>query len=155
VIPLVFHSMVGLSDLDFSPGLEIQRVVKDRFSSPVSFHPSSPSPEFLLVATFGRSAIRRNVASVSLILQSCLEGVASDYNVSHLSGMCFRFSVFSKQVGFLVYRLGFFKRPKFAVFFDLWGNGGPNWQRELSRWTSEEEKSWSFVAPKSSRKTYA
>jgi hypothetical protein len=28
-------------------------------------------------------------------------------------------------VGFLVYNLKFFECSKFAVFFDLWGNGGP------------------------------
>jgi hypothetical protein len=100
--------MAGLSDLDFAPGLQIQHVVEERFSSPVSFHTSS-SWEFFLVVTFGRSAIRLNEYSVSLILQSCLGGVAKDFKVAHLFGMCFRFLVFSKSVGFLVYNLKFYK----------------------------------------------
>jgi hypothetical protein len=136
--------MAGLSDLDFAPGLHIQRVVEERFFSPVSFHPSS-SREFFLVVTFGRSAIRLIEDSVSLILQSCSGGVAKDFKVAHLSGMCFRFLVFSKSVGFLVYNLKFYKCPKFAAFFDLWGDGGPNWIREHHRCLEESEASWTYV----------
>ncbi|CAN6311657.1 unnamed protein product [Urochloa humidicola] len=100
--------MGGLSDLDFGPGLEFQSLVRDRFSSPVSFPPpplGSSSSEFCLVASFGRSAIRLNVESVGLILQSCLGGVAHDFKVVHLSGFMCRFSLASKSVGFMVYRL--------------------------------------------------
>jgi hypothetical protein len=123
-------------------------VVEERFSSLVSFHTSS-FREFFLVVTFGRSAIRLNKDSVSLILQSCLGGVAKDFKVAHLCGMCFRFSVFSKSVGFLVYNLKFYKCSKFASFFDLWGDGGLNWIREHHRWLEESEASWTYVGSKS------
>jgi hypothetical protein len=140
--------MAGLFDLDFAPGLQIQRVVEEHFSSPVSFHTSS-SREFFLVVTFGRSAIRLNEDSVSLILQSCLGGVAKDFKVAHPSRMCFRFLVFSKSVGFLVYNLKFYKCSKFAGFFDLWGDGGPNWIREHHCWLEESQASWTYVGSKS------
>jgi hypothetical protein len=125
VIPAPSFAMARLFDLDFSPGLEIQRLAKDHFPSPVSFRPSKSSEEFFLVASFGRSTIRLIVDFISRILQSCLGGNAKDFNALHLSGICFHFSLISKPVGFLVYNLKFFECSKFAVFFDLWGNGGP------------------------------
>ncbi|CAN6282755.1 unnamed protein product [Urochloa humidicola] len=118
--------MGGLSDLDFGPGLGIQRLVLDRFNSPVSFSPSFSDREFLLVASFGRSALHLNEDSVSLVLQSCIGGLAKDFNVVHLSGAMFRFSVSSKAVGLLIYNLKHYKCALFAIFFALWGNGGPN-----------------------------
>ncbi|CAN6244016.1 unnamed protein product [Urochloa humidicola] len=119
--------MGGLSDLDFSPGLDFQRLVSDRFNSPVSFTPSFSSSEFFLVASFGRSAIRLNNESVVLMIQSCLGGIDLDFRVQHLAGTMFRFSVFSKHVGFMIHKLSSFKCRAFDIFFTLWGNGGPNW----------------------------
>ncbi|CAO1940316.1 unnamed protein product [Urochloa humidicola] len=89
--------MAGLSNLDFDPGLEFQRQVHQRFASPVSFSPTQSSSEFWLVCSFGRSTIR----SVGLILQYVLGGIDKDFNVAHLSGWMFRFSVFSKNVGLM------------------------------------------------------
>jgi hypothetical protein len=103
------------------------------------------------VVIFGRSAFRLNEESVSLILQSCLGGVAKDFKVAQLFGMCFRFSVFSKSVGFLVYNLRFYKCSKFAAFFDLWEYGGPNLIREHHHWLEELEASWTHVGSKSKR----
>ncbi|CAN6170069.1 unnamed protein product [Urochloa humidicola] len=97
--------MGGLSDLDFGPGLDIQRLVLDRFNFPVSFSSNSSSSEFFLVASFGRSALRLSEDSVSLILQSCLGGMALDFKVVYLAGSMYRFSVSSKSVGFLIYKL--------------------------------------------------
>lgn len=100
--------MGGFSDLDFGPGLDLQRLVQSRFSTPVNFSPSVSSNGFLLVASFGRSAIRLDVNSVGLILQSCLGGIDVDFCVKHLSGMLFQFKVSTKDVGFLIYRLKYF-----------------------------------------------
>lgn len=66
--------MGGLSDLDFSHGLEFQCLVVERFGSTVSFSTQTSSRYFFLVASFGRSVIRLNCDSVALILQSCLGG---------------------------------------------------------------------------------
>lgn len=146
--------MGGLSDLDFSLGLEIQRLVRQCFNSTVSPSSASPKP-FILVASFGRSSIRLNEDSVSLILQSCLGGVASDFRVLHLSDYMFRFSVSSKSVGLMVYKLKFFKCELFAIFFSLWSSGGPHWQRELECWTKDQDAEWSVVQLKHSKKSYA
>lgn len=89
--------MVGLSDLDFSPGLESEKVIFDRFGCPVSSLPSSTP--FLLVASFGRSSVKLNEDSVALLLQSCIGGSAHDFHVSHLSGWMFRFAISCKDVG--------------------------------------------------------
>ncbi|CAN6328738.1 unnamed protein product [Urochloa humidicola] len=126
--------MGGLSDLEFGPGLEIQRLVLDRFNSPVSFSPSLSDHQFLLVASFGRSTLRLNEDSVSLALQSCIGGVANDFNVVHLSGAMFHFTVSSKAIGLLIYNLKYYKCALFAIFFALWGNGGPNWFKDYALW---------------------
>uniref|UniRef100_K3YC35 Uncharacterized protein n=1 Tax=Setaria italica TaxID=4555 RepID=K3YC35_SETIT len=143
--------MGGLSDLDFSPSLEIERIVRDRFASMVSFHPQSSSPEFFLIALFGRSALRLNVDSVSLILQSCLGGKAKDFIVQFMSESMYRFSVSSKSVGFLVYKLQFIKCNLFAIFFALWGNRGPNSLREYDHWLQECVEEWTYVGSKKSK----
>lgn len=70
------RTMAGLSDLDFGPGLEIERLVAQRFKCQVSIPSSSSDPSFLLVVSFGRS-------SVSLLLQSCIGGAARDFHVTH------------------------------------------------------------------------
>lgn len=117
--------MAGLSELDLSPEINFQRLVQDHFSSPASFLASPTSREFWLVCSFRRSSIHLNVDSVSWIIQSVLGDFHKDFKVVHLSGWMFRFSVFSKDVGFMVYRLNKFICDSFSIFFALWGIGGP------------------------------
>lgn len=140
--------MRGLSDLSFAPGLEFEHQVSQRFHCPVSASPSSHAPPFLLVASFGRYALRLNADSVSLILQATLGGRAEDFHVVHLAGWMFRFSVSSKEVGFWIYKLHKFLCKQFAILFFLWGNGGPNWRRDLALWESEQEAEWTTVGSK-------
>ncbi|TVU04267.1 hypothetical protein EJB05_50163, partial [Eragrostis curvula] len=140
--------MAGLSDLDFSPGLDLQRKIADRFGTSVS--PSSPSLGFILVASFSRSALRINVDSVGLVLQSCLGGSAADFRVQFLKDWCFRFEVHSKAVGFLINSLRSFSCQLFAIHFTLWGNGGPNWQREFAKWCEQQDQEWTLVTRKRS-----
>ncbi|CAO2176397.1 unnamed protein product [Urochloa humidicola] len=111
--------MGGLSDLDFGPGLVFQQLVRNHFSSPVIFSGSSSSREFWLMCSFSRSAIRLNIDSVGLILQSTLGGIASDFNVLHLPEWMFRFSVDSKLVGLMVHRSKSFSCPSFSIHFAL------------------------------------
>ncbi|TVU20466.1 hypothetical protein EJB05_36674, partial [Eragrostis curvula] len=145
--------MEGLSNLDFQPGLQFQQLVRDRFGH--SFTVSSPSPvnEFFLVASFGRSAIRINEESVGLILQSCLGGVAKDFRVQLQKDWCFRFSVSCKSVGFLIYHLKSVLCKSFALFFALWGNGGPNWMRQKQIWECIQDEEWHVVCH--SKRSYA
>lgn len=113
--------MGGLSDLDFSHGLEFQRLVVERFGTTVSFSHHTSSREFFLVSSFGRSAIRLNCESVTLILQSCLGGHEKDYNVIHLSDMMLHFSVNSKAIGFMIHRLSSFSLALCLPFSSLCG----------------------------------
>lgn len=103
---------------------------------------------FLLVASFGRSAVRLNEDFVGLILQASLGGIAKDFNVSHLSGWMFSFTVSCKNVGFMVHNLKRFSCKTFDIFFHLWGGGGPNWCRDFSLWCSKQEAEWTTVGPK-------
>jgi hypothetical protein len=52
-----------------------------------------------------------------------------DFQVISLSCFLYRFSVFSKDVGLLIYKLGFVKCRSFDVFF-LWSSSGPNWEHD-------------------------
>lgn len=148
-------SMAGLSDLDFDPGANFEKLVLQHFGctvSPISF----PSPSvFHLVASFGRSAVRLNEDSVGLILQSCLGGKAKDFNVLHLSGWMSSFTVSCKNVGLLVRKLRSFSCKNFAIFFFLWGGGGPDWQKEYSLWLLEQDAEWTTVGSKPKGKSYA
>jgi hypothetical protein len=87
------------------------------------------------------------------MLQSCLGGIAEDFNVVFLRDRTYRFSVHSQQVGFYVHNLRHFKSSEFVVFFFLWGNGGPNFIHEFRQWETEEQRSWSVVKPKASAHT--
>lgn len=73
--------MAALSCLDFRPGLEFQDLVFSRFGPHAHVSSSSPSDDFFLVVSFYRSAIRLDVDSVALILQSMLGGLAHDFRV--------------------------------------------------------------------------
>jgi hypothetical protein len=86
------------------------------------------------VASFSRSAIRLDVHSVGLILQSCLGVTARDFNVTWLKDWSFCFQVFSKSVGIVIYHLCSYVGKHFSVHFTLWCNGGPDWRRELTKW---------------------
>jgi hypothetical protein len=137
-----------LLELDFSPGFRLRDQALAKFGTPIS--PSSNAPGFVLVATFSRSAIHLNEDSASLILQSCLGGLAKDLRVKWLSGWCFHFEVRSKAVGFLIYEPNYFACNSFAVHFSLWGNGGPNWKHEFSLWLEQEYREWTPIKPKRS-----
>ncbi|CAO2141198.1 unnamed protein product [Urochloa humidicola] len=66
----------------------------------------------------------------------------------------FRFSVFSKNVGLMIYKLKSFACRSFAIFFSLWGNGGPNWQKEYRLWLLEQEAEWTHVT-RNKKKSFA
>jgi hypothetical protein len=137
---------MALSDLDFSPGLRLVSKVQSLFRT--SILPPPQSPSFILVASFGRSAIRLNDDSAALILQSCLGGQASQFRVSHLSGWCFQFEVCSKTVGLWLYDLKSFSCKAFEVHSSLWGNGGPNWFHQYNLWLDEQASEWTPVIHK-------
>lgn len=111
--------------------------------------PSSTAATFLLVVSFGRSTIRLNEDSVGLLLQASIGGYAKDFNVVHLSGWMFCFSVYCNEVGFMIYKLKSFVCKQFAIHFFLWGGGGPNWLRDHALWCLEQEAEWTTFGSKS------
>lgn len=138
--------------MDFNVGLQFQDEVRRLYKSPVHHpHPNAEGSFFLLV-TFRRFLFRLTEDSVSLALQSCLGGRALDFHVKFLSKNHFRFSVFSKEVGFHVYHLRRVICSTFDCYFHLWNNGTPHWEREKRAWELEQEKEWTEVLSKSSKK---
>ena len=64
------------------------------------------------------------------------------FKVSTLSDRVFKFSVAAKENGLFIRRLFAFEWDLYKVSFHLWGNGGPNWHRELELFMEEEQSSW-------------
>lgn len=141
--------------LDFNVGLEFQDEVRHRYKSPVHHPYPNPDGSFFLLVTFRRYLFRLTEDSVSLALQSCLGGRALDFHVKFLSNNHFRFSVFSKEVGFHVYRLRRVITSSFDCYFHLWNNGAAHWEKEKRDWELEQKKEWTEVLSKSSKKAAA
>jgi hypothetical protein len=112
--------------MDMQSGLDLQLEIWRRFHLPVSFSQDLPQAEFFLVASFGWCKFRLDSSIVGFLLQSTIGGSAKDFNVLSLSERVFHFSVCSKQVGFFIYNLRYFKSQDFIVYFHLWNGGGPN-----------------------------
>jgi hypothetical protein len=81
---------------------------------------------------------------VSVVLQACFGGVASLFRVKLLKDRTFSSTVAARSVGFHIYNLGKFSDKDFEFFINLWGEGGPNWKFEESRYYLEEDKEWSI-----------
>jgi len=138
--------------LDFNPRKDFQDEVYHQFGSTVHFNSPSPSGSFFLLATFRWFLFRLTEESVALTLQSCLGGCADKFHVKFLSTNHFRFSVASKHVGFLVYNLRRVISSSFDVYFHLWNNGTPHWEREKRTWEIEQEKEWTTVLSKCAKR---
>jgi hypothetical protein len=95
--------------------------------------------------------------SVSLILQSCLGGVAKDFYVPWLCDWCFRFSVSYKKVGLMIHHLDKVVGKHYTIHFSLWQNGSLDWVWEHSKWAALEAMEWHLAshARTLSRKSYA
>jgi hypothetical protein len=141
-----------LDRLDFDRGLIFQDEVRRHFRSPVHHPFPTLDGSFFLLATFRRFLFRLTEESVAIALQSCLGGRAEDFHVKFLSNNHFRFSVFSKDVGFYVYKLRRVISTSFDVYFHLWNNGTPHWEKEKRAWEIEQEKEWTEVLSKSAKK---
>ncbi|KXG29083.1 hypothetical protein SORBI_3005G207900 [Sorghum bicolor] len=142
--------------LSFSPGRDVQAEILAKFGASVT-HCSVDRLSFALVASFGRSKFKLSADSVGFLLQAALGGVAAQFAVVHFNDRSFKFWVSSKSVGFFVARLRYFSCPSFVVHFNFWGNGGPDWQRELEDYLRVEELSWTPASSKSraTSKTFA
>ena len=143
---------MDLPGLSFVWGLKVQAAVLATLNLPIS-NPALGRDSFFLVASFGRCKFKLCCESVGVILQATLGGLASDFRVSQLGDRVFRFVVSTRAVGFYVRDLQSFECKLYKVSFHLWGNGGPNWKREFSLFSREEESSWEHVIPTTKTRT--
>jgi hypothetical protein len=125
-------------------GMDFTSKVRSTFSTPVH-HPSATGG-FSLVVSFGRSNFRLDRSSINNALISCIGDDEADFHVTLIRERVFKFLVFSRAVGFMVYNLRSYACSSFQCFFHLWGFGGPNWQREFDLWSFEEQASWTPIA---------
>jgi hypothetical protein len=113
-----------------------------KFGQNVNLDKLSSRKPFFLVCSFGRACFRLDVHTVALALQACFGGFAALYNDKALRDRSFRFLISSSVVGFEIYNLGSQAQSSFKVFFNLWGQGGPNWIAEERKFYKEQEKEW-------------
>jgi hypothetical protein len=132
---------------DFCPGRVFEQQVLHRFGTSVHHPSSSPIGSFFLLAVFRRSSFRLTEDSVGMALHSVLGGSPSGYHIGCVRPCHFRFSVASREVGFLIAAKRRITTEFFDVYFYLWRNGGASWQLELKRW-EEEEAAWTLVSRK-------
>jgi hypothetical protein len=137
--------------LDFDVG---KRFENDLYSSTgLRIHGRSRRENsFLLIDTFKRYLFQLTEDSVALALHSCLGGFESDFQVEYQSHNHYRFSISCKAVGFAIYKLRRFVGKAFDVYFHLWSNGAPHWEREKRIWEAEEAKKWSLVLSKKQKR---
>jgi hypothetical protein len=144
--PLIFRGLETKTpsrSLVPSHGRDFANKVRSTFSTPVH-HPSA-SGGFLLVISFGRANFWLDANSVNNALKSCIDDDDAVFHVSQIRDHVFKVTVFSRAVGFMVYNLRSYSCQSFLCYFHLWGFGGPNWQREHSLWTYEEQSNWHSV----------
>jgi len=127
----------------------LEASIQDSFGHGIHYASVRKENQFIMLATFRRYLFHLNEESVALALQSYLGGFADDFQVKYLSHNHFRFTVFSKRVGFVVYKLRRFIGRSFDVYFHLWKNGVPHWEREKILWEEEEEEEGFFSGPTS------
>ena len=131
--------------LDFSKG----RVFSDEVfrSTGQTIHPMGRRRAFTLIVSFSHHAFRLSEDSVAATLEALVGGSAIDLWVLHVKDKVFSFQVSCKQVGFIIMHLRSFACDLFKCYFNLWGNGGPNWVRELKIWRKECDAEWILISP--------
>ena len=94
------------SILDFSLGTAFSSKVRSLLGSPVISPFPNDDRSFWLIVSFAHSKLKINEENGGFILQSILGGVASEFAVVEIKDWIFKFTVFSPEVGLLIYKLG-------------------------------------------------
>jgi hypothetical protein len=136
---------------DFRAGRRFETEMFYRFGSSVHHPSSSVHGSFFLLAVFRRSVFCLTEESVGMAFHSVLGGSSEGFHIRCIKPCHFRFSVASRNVGFLICNLRHITTASFDVYFHLWRDGGANWQREILLWEEEEEPSWTMVSRKKNR----
>jgi hypothetical protein len=110
---------MDLAKLDFCPGIIFEDSIRLCLTSLVCPVCPDLSSAFLLVISFGRCIFKLTPELVGFLLQASLGGFATGFKVTQLADRIFRFSVFSKLVGFHIYNTKLIDRPEFRAFFNL------------------------------------
>jgi hypothetical protein len=74
------------------------------------------------------------------------------FHLAFIKPCHFRFSIASKEVGFMITALRRITTKFFDVYFHLWRDDGPNWRKEFCKW-EEEDSSWMLVTRKQKSKS--
>ncbi|KAM0838927.1 hypothetical protein ACQ4PT_060651 [Festuca glaucescens] len=135
--------------LDFNPGMNFAKEVRNLFGSPV--HPTKFSGHFTMIVSFGRATFRLSEDSVGLALEAAIGGYCGEMKVSLVRDRVFSFTVNSKLVGFHILSWKFYECFHFKCHFHLWGHGGLNWHREFIIWQKECDEEWTIVSPSKRR----
>lgn len=141
-------SSMDIEQLDFRPGIIFEDYVRLRLGSLVCPSWADFPSAFILVVSFERCVFRLSHGSVGFLLQASLGGSADVFCVSQLADRVFRFSVYSKTVGFHISMLKIIDRPEFRAFFSLWNFGGSNWISKFRNYLKEEDSSWRIIRGK-------
>jgi len=143
------------SSLNFSPGITFSNKVLSQFGSPVI----SPFPDdahnFWLLASFARSKLKLTVNNVGHILQSILGGVATEFSVVEIKDWIFKFTVFSRDVGLFVYKLGVVDNPLFKLAFNLWNERGMTLAESFISVSQGPQYHWVQVRSKKDKCSFA
>jgi hypothetical protein len=92
--------------LSFGRGLKFSHDIMAKFGHSVNFTPGFRKREFFLVVSFGRASFKLDVHTISIVLQDCFGGSPSQFHVSVLREIVFRFSVAYRSVHFEINNAG-------------------------------------------------
>jgi hypothetical protein len=141
---------MDLAKLDFRLGIAFEDFLRLSLASLVCPERPGLPLAFWLVISFGRCIFKLDTDSVGFLLQASLGRFAVGFDVTQLSDRVFRFSVFSKAVGFHIYNSKCIDRAEFRAFFNLWNHGGLNWIHEFRNFINEENANCGLFGGKKS-----
>jgi hypothetical protein len=111
---------------DFNQGKAFADSCLRKFRQRVNLDKFSRRNPFYLVCSFGRACFILDVHTVAIALQACFGGTTTLYNVKALRDRTFIFSASSSAIGFEIYNSVSYSHSSFKIFFNIYGQGGPN-----------------------------